>query len=530
MKWLHRIVFLVLASGMLVAQTGTSSPSSAPADTTLSNEVTALRQALAEQQKQIDELKAQLSSRDSSSAPPKVVDAAYRTPLTVSTPAPDQEEKKESPISFRIGNAEFTPGGFVDFTSVFRSTNVGGLGTSFGGIPFSNTSQGKLSEVRLTPQNSRVSLKIADKFGANDVTGYLEADFLGNDATNAFVTSNSHTNRLRLYWVDLKRDKWEFLGGQSWSWLTPNRVGMSPMPGDIFYTQNMDTNYQVGLTWTRAAQFRVAYHPNKHWGMGVALENPEQFIGANNAVILPTGLSAALGTELDQNGGLAGVNTPNLHPDIIPKLTYDTDMNGRHFHVEGAGLLTSVRVATIPPGATTFLNRTSTGGGASAAVNLEVVKNFRLVANAFYSDGGGRYIFGLGPSVVIRPDGFPSMVHSGSGIAGFEAQVTPTTLIAGYYGGAYFQRNFFPDTAATTPVKPLIGFGFPGSNPNATNRAIQEGTVDWVQTFWKNPQYGALQLIGQYSYLTRAPWFVALGAPKNAHLSMGYADLRFTLP
>ena len=57
-------------------------------------------------------------------------------------------------------------------------------------------------------------------------TGYIEGYFNGNDATNVFVTSNPHTMRLRLYWLDLKRGKWEFLGGQSWGMMTPNRVGL----------------------------------------------------------------------------------------------------------------------------------------------------------------------------------------------------------------------------------------------------------------------------------------------------------------
>jgi hypothetical protein len=40
-------------------------------------------------------------------------------------------------------------------------------------------------------------------------------------------------------------------------------------------------------------------------------------------------------------------------------------------------------------------------------------------------------------------------------------------------------------------------------------------------------------LINQASYLTRAPWFVAVTpvpAPKNAHLFMDYLSLRYILP
>ena len=59
------------------------------------------------------------------------------------------------------------------------------------------------------------------------VLGYLEADFLGFTNDNLNVTSNSNTLRLRLYFVDYRRGKWEILGGQNWSMVTPSRTGMA---------------------------------------------------------------------------------------------------------------------------------------------------------------------------------------------------------------------------------------------------------------------------------------------------------------
>src|SRR5260370_10437618 len=73
----------------------------------------------------------------------------------------------------------------------------------------------------------------------------------------------------------------EFMGGQSWSMLTPNRKGISPLPGDLFYTQDIEVNYQAGLVWSRDPQFRVIYHPNNNWALGVSRENPEQYIGGS---------------------------------------------------------------------------------------------------------------------------------------------------------------------------------------------------------------------------------------------------------
>ena len=86
---------------------------------------------------------------------PRILDATLRTSSSSSSAAaaqpvasaPPQEQPKGSPLSFRIGAAEFTPGGFVDFENVFRTTNTGNeSATSFGVIPFSNTVQGHLTE------------------------------------------------------------------------------------------------------------------------------------------------------------------------------------------------------------------------------------------------------------------------------------------------------------------------------------------------------------------------------------------------
>lgn len=423
-----------------------------------------------------------------------------------------------APIPLKIGSAVLTPVGFVDATEFFRTTNLGsGIGTSFGSLPFSNTIQGRLTENRFTVQNSRIGLQFDDQFGMNKVRAYLETDFLGAQPTNAFVTSNSNSLRSRLYWVDLTRGKFEFLAGQSWSLLTPGRTGISPMPSDIFYSQDMDTNYQVGLTWARQLQFRFVYHASPAVTAALSLENAEQYVGT--AVVLPANFSA---NQVDAG---ASTSTPNLFPDVIGKLAFDPHVAGKHMHFEFAGLLSAFKIYS------STLNSSSTaiGGGGSFNFNLELFKNFHLVESSLYSSGGGRYIFGLGPDFIVRPDGTPSLVQADSGIAGFEYQVIPQTMFYGYYGGAYYARNYgiVPGVAGSAPT--YVGYGFPGSSSSA-NRAIQEGTFGIIQTFWKNPRYGALQLITQYSYLTRAPWYVAPNTPKNAHLSQAYADIRYILP
>jgi hypothetical protein len=443
----------------------------------------------------------------------------------------------ERPIPLKIGSAVLTPVGFVDSTEFFRSENLGsGIGASFGSVPFSNTAAGQVNENRFTIQNSRIGMELDDNFGENKVRGYWESDFLGAQPTNAFVTSNSDSFRIRLYWVDVTRGKFEFLAGQSWSLLTPNRVGMSPMPSEIFYSQDMDTNYQVGLTWSRQLGFRFVYHASPSVTAAIALEDSDPYVGS--AVVLPSSLPT---NQVDTG---ASTGTANYAPDVIGKLAFDPKVGGKDMHFEFAGLLSSFR--TYDPKSRT--NYTVEGGGGSFNFNLNLFDNFHLIASSFYSSGGGRYIFGLAPDFVVRPDSSPSLVQAASGIAGFEYQAAPSTMFYGYYGDVYIGRDYsvIPPTTTTTTTTTstgttttttttpttYLGYGYPAASSasSSQNRTIQEPTFGIIETFWKSPRYGALQLITQYSYLTRAPWFVAPRTPKNAHLSEAYADIRYVLP
>src|SRR6202051_1409268 len=197
----------------------------------------------------------------------------------------------------------------------------------------------------------------------------------------------------------------------------PPPVSPPPPRPPLFFSTTMDEdpNFQVGLTWARQAQVRVVYHPTSNWAVGLSLENPQQY--TPGSVVYP---STFFSTQLDNGSGStsaasSATNTavPNLHPDIIVKTAFDAHPAGHSLHIEVAGLLRSFKVLNNLT--TSPTTNTITGGGGSLNVNYEIIHNLRLVANTFYSDGGGRYIFGLGPDVIVEPDGTLSGCHSGSG-------------------------------------------------------------------------------------------------------------------
>jgi hypothetical protein len=560
MKPILILITCLLLPCVVRAQGSSVNSGSSANDTGLAAEIKALREALSQtqiqmaaQQREIEALKAQsrnavIGAGSSEAFPSRANKAAANSAASAPEPAnvsPGANVQQQTPAqqiqaqgnpepvplgSFRIGDAILELGGFVDLENIFRTTNTqSNIATNLGGFPYGNTPQGHVSEFRTTAQFSRLNFKIQDRFAGNDITGFVEGDFSGNDSPGVYQSVNQHTNRLRLYFMDLNRGKWEILGGQTWSWLTPNRDGIGPLPSDLAITYNEDQNLGVGVPYTRAAEFRVAYHPNEHWAFGAGIENPNQYIGTY--VALPAGFTS-IGSQFD-NGAQAGA--ANAFPDILSKVTYDNKFAGRHFHAELTGMFTGAHASVMPSGSASFKTHTTTGGGGQVASNYELIRDkLVFLANAFWSDGGAHYLVATGPQLVVRPNDAGtdinlSMVHAGAGSAGFEWRATPKQAFAVYYGADYYGRNFFPDTTNTAHPGAIIGYGGPGS-PNTNNRAIQQATFDWLQTFWKHPRYGALQTYVQYSYLTRNPWFVAPTNPKDAHLNMVYGGFRYVLP
>jgi hypothetical protein len=444
-------------------------------------------------------------------------DKADQQPAGGSTPT--------SPLSIHIGDSDFTIGGFMDMTTITRSATTGnGLGTNFSNFPFSSSAAGPnvatgLPETRFSAQNSRITFQATSKVGSANLKGYLEADFLGNTAQNLNITSNSDGLRMRLYWVQYQQGKFEFLAGQSWSFLVPNRNGISPMPGDLFYSQDIDTNYQMGLVWQRVPGFRFIAHASDTVTAGVAIENPQQYVGG--AVVLPKAFPAS---EVDTGSGSSAIGsasaTPNSYPDVSFKIALDPKTGSTHQHIDAAGFVRGFKTYNPTADATTG----ATGYGGSVNVVLEPVKNFRLIATNFFSKGGGRYIGNTGtPDFIVNPDFSMSLVQSWAGIYGAEI-TAKNTLLYGYYSLDRIDQN----TTLDADGKTQIGYGIVGAT--GANNKIDQYTGGITQTFFRDPKIGGMQLMLQYSYLQRTPFSVPAGTPSDAHLHLFYVNVRYILP
>lgn len=171
----------------------------------------------------------------------------------------------------------------------------------------------------------------------------------------------------------------------------------------------------------------------------------------------------------------------------------------------------------------TAVTQHAAGTGVEGDAAWKPFRPLRLFANSFVGDGGGRYFFGLAPDLIVRQDGTPAPLLTRGGMTGAEYQIDRADLFYTYYGGLVVTPNF--DLSGATPV----GYGYPGS-PAGQNRTVQEATLGLNRTLWASPRSGSLQLLTQFSYVARAPFRAAAGAPPSAHALLAYADLRFNFP
>ena len=154
--------------------------------------------------------------------------------------------------------------------------------------------------------------------------------------------------------------------------LTPNRKGISPIPNDIFFTQNVDVNYQVGLVWERTPQVRLLYHPSDQWTFGISAENPDQYIGPG--VTLPAGFD---GTQVDN--GSNGTATPNLMPDLLGKVAYDGKIAGLPLHAEANGIYRQYKINSFSAANRTSNDSYASGYGGSFNMSINVLPHLQLV-------------------------------------------------------------------------------------------------------------------------------------------------------
>jgi hypothetical protein len=164
----------------------------------------------------------------------------------------------------RLGPVSIAPEAFIDGIGEWRSaTTLDTVWTQFGRIPLSPTDSQSLFSFAHSRGMAHVDLRL----GQVKITTYLEQDFMKSKDGVPF--------RWRQYWTEAKIGRWEVLGGQTWSLLRPNRVGIEPERA-LMNTDVIEPNYQVGIVGQRYRQMRLSYS-HEGWKAAVAWEGTTGF-------------------------------------------------------------------------------------------------------------------------------------------------------------------------------------------------------------------------------------------------------------
>jgi len=245
------------------------------------------------------------------------------------------DPRMESPITIRFRGINITPGGYVEAAFVRRSRALGAdLPTPFNSLTMPGASQSQLSEFFGSARQSKVTTFVEGHVGSVDLSSYISADFLSAGITSTSTQTDGYTLRLRQAWAQAKFDNgWSFLGGQMWSLVTEDAKGISP-DDDMGKTNDVrpktiDPSYNVGFDFARQYGVRVTKSFNDKIAVAFAIENPQATLTTHQNA--NNYLLGELGASNSYNSTANYSFNPS--PDIIAKAAFDPGFG--HYEVYG---------------------------------------------------------------------------------------------------------------------------------------------------------------------------------------------------
>ncbi len=478
---------LFLATGLVAQTSAPPKPRKTTAVTaadvqSLKDAIAAQQAALAQQQKQIQQLMDALKSKDQAvqQAQTNAADAAskadalqaqsnkdqqavtelkgdvtdLKTNMTSAVVSIQETQKSisEPPTTIHFKGITITPGGFLAAETVRRSRALAAdINTPFNALTMPGASQSNMGEFFGSGRQSRISMLAEGRLKSVKLSGYLEADFLSAGVTSNNNQSNSYTMRYRQAWGQAAFDNgWSFTGGQMWSLVTETKHGVDNRTEALPMT--IDPQYTVGFSWARQYGVRLAKNfGNKVW-FAVSLENSEVTLtshgNASNFLVGSPGAggglynSAVTGCSTTINSSGAAVTTCsaaanysfNPSPDVIAKLAFEPGFG----HYEIFGIYSRFRDRVFPcedisattvcgsstaagPNATAAYNSSKNGGGFGANARWSFdKKRIDFGLHALGGSGVGRYGTGGLADLSARADGTLDLIKSYQGLTTLE--------------------------------------------------------------------------------------------------------------
>jgi hypothetical protein len=447
---------------------------------------------------------------------------------------------KDKKIHFKGVTVTF--GGFLAAESVYRShEEYADIGSTFSGIPYSNSPQAHADEFRMTARQSRVSALVqGDVDPVTHLAMYGEFDFMGGAASANSNESNSYQPRVRnLYGtIDWDNPGVEFLAGQSWSLATLTGSGMSPR--SELPPPTIDAQYVPGFDWTRQPQLRVTKNFNDQVWLGLSVENPQTTFGGTVPSV--PGLYYNSGNGFNGGTGTAssefnpGITLSLNHvPDVIGKVAVEPSMFDKNVHLEAFGIYRDFydRYGT-DPNLTDVSTHDVSGGGFGTAALIKLVPGvFDLQADGLFGDGIGRYGSGQLPDATFKPDGEIAPLTEDMEMVGATWHSTPALDLYVFAGREHDDAKSY-DVSGTP-----FGYG----NPLYVNTGCFSLTaaltakctgntqeIDQITAgIWNNPytgDYGKVRIGLQYSYTERKA-FNGVGGRPTANENMLFTSFRY---
>jgi len=212
--------------------------------------------------------------------------------MTIQEPQPAQNQgevfntQMESPITLRFRGINITPGGFAAAEFVHRSRALAAdVSTPFSNLTMPGASQSHESEFYGSGRQSKATVFVEGRLKNVDLSSYISTDFLSAGITSTSTNTNSYTLRLRQAWAQAKfSNGFSFLGGQMWSLVTEDAVGIAPdddtgKTNDV-RPKTIDAAYNVGFNFARQYGIRATKSFGNKVAIAVAMENPEATLAA----------------------------------------------------------------------------------------------------------------------------------------------------------------------------------------------------------------------------------------------------------
>jgi hypothetical protein len=482
----------------------------------------------------------------------------------------------ETPMSIHLKGITITPGGFVAAEFVRRSRELGAdVVTPFNSLTMPGAPQSNLPEFFGSARQTRPSVFVGGRLKNVELSSYVSGDFLSSGVTSTATQTNGYTFRIRQAWAQAKFDNgWKLLGGQAWSLVTENKVGIAPSDdlGKVNDARptTIDGGYNVGFSFARQYGLRVTKDFGDKVSVAFAVENAQGTLtthgSANNFVLGEPGASNTYNT--------GGTYTANPTPDFIAKIAFDPGFG--HYEIFGLVDRFTDRVypcvlnyatpacgslTAAPTAAINAYNASKEGGGFGANARWTFAdKHVVFGLHGFGGSGIGRYGAAQLSDMSINADGTIHLIKDLQGLTTLEWHSKKLDIYS-YVGAEYAGRSdgsyvspstgktvyvgygspFFNNYGCYTELPPAVNTGFTPTSPaNCTGdtRAVIEGTAGFWYTFYNGPK-GRFRFGTQYSYVTRQTWAgvkslptitpVTYGSPEGLD-GMVFTSFRYYLP